>query len=363
MLTKTDLFVAEAEGYHSCRIPGLLVTPCGSLLATCEARRGHGGDYDDSDIRLRRSADGGQTWEPSRAVVCNRDYGPGPIHNFALVGDRDTGAVHAVYSHDYARLFYRRSDDDGASFAPPIDLTAVAARWRHAYPWVVVAAGPGHGVQLRGGRLLFPVWLSTDRSHRPSAVTTLYSDDHGQTWQAGEFVCRHGDRADGGEEIVNPSETTLAELPDGRVLLNIRNESAPHRRLASWSAAGGAGWSRPAFQAALREPICLGSMNFRPGRGGEPDCLLFANPDNLDQPESPARQHHRRRQLTLRGSLDEGRTWPLVRVLEPEFSAYSDLGVGAGGQLWCFYERGRQPDRYDLLTLACFDLDWLQKGD
>ena len=115
---KTQLFEARTGGYFIYRIPGLLATPSGVVLATCEARHGQGGDYDDIDILLRRSLDGGLTWEAPRVLVAHTQYGPGPIQNFVMIADRTDGSVHAIYCYDYARVFYMKSTDDGATFSP-----------------------------------------------------------------------------------------------------------------------------------------------------------------------------------------------------------------------------------------------------
>lgn len=100
VLEKQSLFQAGTEGYFTYRIPGLLVTKGGAVLATVEARRGRGGDWDDNDVLLRRSLDGGRTWEKRRLIAANKTYGPGPISNFVMLGDRQSGAVHALFCHD-----------------------------------------------------------------------------------------------------------------------------------------------------------------------------------------------------------------------------------------------------------------------
>ena len=187
----------------------------------------------------------------------------GPVHNFSCFADRVTGDVHVLFCHDYARVYSMKSEDDGATFSEPRDVTPAFDVFKQVYPWRVVAVGPGHGIQLGSGRLVAAVWLSdgTDaeigggkRGHRPSVVAALYSDDHGETWRAGDFVVRNGER------FRNPSEASLVELSDGRVLFNTRSESPRHRRLVSKSPNGVDGWTQPEFDDALVEPICFGSI-------------------------------------------------------------------------------------------------------
>ena len=110
-----------------------------------------------------------------------------------LIADRD-GTVHMLFCLEYMRCFYQRSTDEGETWSTPVEITGAFDTFRAAYPWKVLATGPGHGIQLSGGRLLVPVWLSTGtggHAHRPSAVSVIISDDHGKTWQRGEIVVKN----------------------------------------------------------------------------------------------------------------------------------------------------------------------------
>ena len=98
------------------------------------------------------------------------------------------------------------------------------------------------------------------------------------------------------------------------------------------------------------------------------DRLLFANPDNLlrfGKPAKPGTMRDRKN-LTVKLSYDEGKTWPVARVLEPGTSAYSDLAVGPDGTIYCLYERGSTDGKDHFatrtLTLARFNLEWLSGG-
>jgi sialidase-1 len=361
-LSKTSLFQARTGGYHTYRIPGVLATARGTVLAWCEARGGGGGDWDGNDLLLRRSADGGATWEAPRRLAGWEDYGPGPVSNGVMLEDR-AGAVHLLYCHNYARVYAPRSTDDGATFSDPVEITAVLEGFRADYPWRVIALGPGHGLTLRRGRLVIPLWMSDGTGtefgpgrlgHRPSAVATLVSDDDSATWQCGDLLCRHGDGA-----IVNPSETVLAELSDGRVLANIRSESAAHRRLTAVSPDGAGGWSAPAFQDDLLEPVCMASLL---RAGWNPSRLLFANPDTLEQTYTTWACDRKR--LTVKLSHDDGATWPVSRVLEEGPAGYSDLALLPDGVVLCLYECGSQVHMYDIdrLVLARFDVGWVEGG-
>ncbi len=373
---KTRLFQARTEGYKCYRVPGILCTSKGIILATAEARPDKGGDYSNNDIVMRRSLDGGETWEPYTKVVDHAIYGEGPASNFCLIEDRDSGIVHAVFCHDYARVFHMTSSDQGETFSEPREITAAAAALREQYNWAVVATGPGHGIQLRNGRFVVPVWMSDGsggefgpkhRGHRPSIVTSLFSDDRGETWQAGELVVKHGDVCDG-TEVVNPSETVPVELADGRVLFNIRSESMRNRRLVSISPDGATDWSAPRFDDALLEPVCMGSILrvSRPEEGGSK--IVFANPDTLEKEmrramgqTNPDRPHCDRKNVTVRMSTDECQTWSAKRLLQEGPSGYTDLGLTPDGTILCIYEDGvvdrMHDDRY--VTVARFTHEWI----
>lgn len=369
MLDKQDLFAARQNGYWTCRIPGLAVTRNNVVLATAEARPGQGGDYDFNDILLRRSTDGGTTFGPIVKLVNHTTYGDGPASNFVMIPERDSGRIVALFCHDYARAFTMHSDDDGATWSSPVEITGVFERFRRDYPWRVCATGPGHGLQLRNGRMIVPVWLSDGsgtemgkhRGHRPSLVTLVYSDDGGITWERGAIVCRHGEEV-AGVTVVNPSETIAVELTDGRVMFNVRSESAIHRRLVMTSRDGVSQWCEPRWDSALLEPICMASLaRFDWPTGGQPGRLLFANPDNLEQTMS---QHaFDRKRLTVKLSTDDGATWLYSQVIEEGPSGYSDLVVRPDGTILCLYECGAGGHMYDTgcLRLARFGLEWIER--
>ena len=202
-----DLFQAGKGGYALYHIPGIVVTANGTVLAWCEARQ-KGGDWDQIEILLRRSNDDGKTW--SDATKFPDVPGPKPKNPFALrvkgvketdvtynnpvlIAGRD-GTVHGLFCLEYMRSFYIRSVDDGVTWSTPVEITPTFEKFRPAYDWKVLATGPDHGIQLKNGRLIVPVWLSTGtggNAHRPSMTATVYSDDQGKTWNVGERRAQH----------------------------------------------------------------------------------------------------------------------------------------------------------------------------
>lgn len=365
LLEKVDIFEGGSGGVTLYRIPGIVVTSRGTVLAYCEARRHSRADWGEMEIHLRRSADGGKTWEPARqiahlggrlprnplAVVAKhgRDHEQ-TVNNPVAIVDAAAGAIHFLYCVEYMRCFYLRSDDDGLTFSPPVEITAAFDRFRPEYDWRVIATGPGHGIQLKNGRLLVPVWLargSEKNPHKPSVAATIFSDDHGRSWQRGEIVFPNS------PAWGDASETVAAQLDDGRVMLNARSNGPANRRLVATSRDGATGWSPPRLHDQLIEPICMAGFIVLPR---EPRTLLFSNPHNLKRDEKgvPVPGGAAPRQnLSVKMSRDNGDTWPVTRVLEEGSSAYSDLAVLADGTVLCFYERK------NLLTVARFNVDWV----
>jgi sialidase-1 len=362
--TSTILWTGGVGGYATYRIPGIVSTKRGVLLAYSSARMGTS-DWADIDIVMRRSIDRGNTWSASRRIAGETQ---GTTDNPVAIPDYQTGAVHFLFQHNYERAFYMRSDDDGKTFSKPIDITAVFEKFRSEYDWRVIAPGVGHALQLRNGRLLVPLWMSTgaptgpnSRAHRPSAVATIYSDDHGKTWERGAIIVNSSD------EIPNPSESMAVQLADGRILLSIRNESTKNRRVFSISPDGATNWSKPEFDQGLFEPICAASIVRFGTSPADPDPrILFSNPDSAKLPvANPKRANRPRQMLTIKLSADNAKSWTQHRILDPGVAGYSDLAVDREKNIYVLYEEGaiRGSETNNTHTiLAKFPIDWLMKA-
>jgi sialidase-1 len=379
-IEKLDLFtVGDNPAYNVYHIPGIVVTAKGTVLAWCEARKKPSGvsDWDDIRILLRRSTDDGKTWSEPKSIadvpgpktknpfaLAMKKVDPNDVtyNNPVLIADRD-GTVHMLFCLEYMRCFYQRSTDDGVSWSAPVEITNAFEKFRPNYDWKVLATGPDHAIQLKTGRLVVPVWLSTGtggNAHRPSVTATIYSDDAGKTWNAGDIAvpCT--------EEWINPNETVAVELADGRVMLNVRSESKAHRRLVVTSKDGATGWSTPKFDDALLEPICMASIvRYSSAAEGGKNRLLFSNPDNLKKAggkEEPGKNRDRQN-VSVKVSYDEGQTWVVNKPIEPGPSMYSDIAVGKSGTILCFYGRSEKPGfAGGRLTVARFNLEWLTDG-
>lgn len=352
LLEQVDVFVAGQDGVHEYRIPGLVTTNAGTLIAFCDARMRQEGDPpNDIDLVMKRSTDAGRTWSSLRTLV---DNGRGAVADSCGFVDRQTGTIwiFSVYAPEGVGSFNAAdgltgatfqfkaitSDDDGLTWSKPKDFTPMLKR----ADWAAGSTGVGSGIQLRSGRLILPRYWADYRQPRttPAAAESLvcYSDDHGRTWRMSPRIAGLG----------GTNECQAAELSDGSVLLNMRGMTGNHRKTAR-STDGGATWSAPVEEATLVEPRCQGSLYAFPAPDA-PARLLFANPASL------TRDH-----LTVRLSLDDGRTWSAGNVLHAGPAAYSCLAVLKDGTAACLYERGEKR-AYEKITFARFNAEWVAAG-
>ncbi len=355
LLETSTVFPVKLGGIARYRIPGVVVTPKGTVLAYSEARRNNSSDWGEIEIHLRRSLDGGRTWQAPQHIAHRGPRLEGNPHkktggeheqtvnNPVAIVDRTTGAIEFLYCLNYARCFAMRSTDDGVTWTKPAEITATFEPFRRHYDWKVIATGPGHGIQLASGRLVVPVWIAFGKvgDHGPSAAATIFSDDHGQTWQAGDLAVPNAG------EFNSPNETMLAELSDGRVMLVSRNVAKANRKLVTIGPDGATRWEKSFFHDQLLEPRCMASLVAYPS---QPGTLLFSNPHTL--PATPGGKSAREN-LSIKLSRDNGQTWPVNRTLDAGPSAYSDLVVLADGTVVCLYEKGSDIDA------ARFNLAWL----
>lgn len=324
------VFVGGEGGYHTYRIPAMVVSKKGTVLAFCEGRRNSGADAGDIDLVLKRSFDGGATFEPMQVVW--QEEGDITIGNPCPVVDQSTGTIWLPFCRNNERVFVTHSDDDGATWAAPVEITQAVK----PAEWGWYATGPVHGVQLNDGRLLIPCDHGT-KGVKGNQSHVLFSDDHGATWVLG------------GSLALNTDECTAVQLLDGRVYLNMRSYEGKNRRAIATSQDGGKTWSDVTLDEALVEPVCQASViRFSDGSGGDTPRLLFSNPAN-----------EKRFRMTVRVSNDEGKTWSAGRMLYEGPSAYSDLAVLPDKTILCLYERGER-GAYETITLARFSIGWLE---
>lgn len=285
------------DGSKSYRIPGLVRTKAGSLVAVYDIRYGHAGDLPANiDVGVSRSTDGGQSWEPMRVAM---DMGDDPKHGHDGVGDPailvdpTNGRIWivALWSHgnrawngsgpgmtpeETGQLVLSHSDDDGKTWSKPVNITAQVKDPAQR----LFFNGPGAGIAMKDGTLVFAAQYRA-ADGKPWS-TLIYSKDHGQTWQPGTGVKS------------NTTEAQVAELADGSIMINCRDDRGGARTVATTRDLGKTWQLHPTDRQALREPVCMGSLL------GWKDALWFSNPDTTKG----------RHSMTVKRSTDQGMTWP-----------------------------------------------------
>ena len=313
---------AGDDGAAVYRIPGLATTRKGTLIAVYDVRWEGWSDLPgDIDVGLSRSVDGGRSWEPMRIIL---DMGRDPAFRFDGVGDpavlvdRETGTlwVAALWSHgdrgwrgsgpglspdETGQVVLVKSDDDGRTWSAPINITEQVKRSE----WSLLLAGPGGGISMRDGTLVFAAqYQDTPENGRTPHSTLLFSRDHGQTWHLGT-----GARPD-------TTEAQVVELEEGILMLNMRDDRGGWRAVSTTRNLGRTWQEHPTSRRALVEPVCNAAVVHAGGR-----TLLFANPA---VPRDP------RRRMTLKASPDFGATWPEASQLlldEGRSAGYPSLAM------------------------------------
>jgi sialidase-1 len=339
-IRRLDLWQPDGT-YSNHRIPGMLVTDKGTLIAYCEARR-DASDWALMDILMQRSEDHGVSFSAKTVLATGTQEHP-TVNNPVMMQDHN-GRIHFLYCEDYTinggRVLRRYSDDDGVTWSDPIDITSFTnPQYRNVF-----ALGPGHGITLKDGTLLVPVWMVPKKyevplsKHSPSVISTFYSKDCGNTWALGEIL-------DITPDVICPNETVAAQMSDGGVYLNIRHQSA--QRANAFSANGYSDWTDYAPKYDLWDPQCFGSVAAYDD-GNNPYSIIFANCNNKDQ----------RTHVTVRVSTDDGRSYSCGKLIDADRGGYVDVAVDNGnGLIYVLYE-----DKYGITDhLVVCNYAWITK--
>ncbi|MCM4150769.1 exo-alpha-sialidase [Arenibacter sp. N53] len=324
------IFEGGKEGYQCFRIPAVVATKKGALLAFAEGRKNGCSDTGSIDLVMKKSTDGGKTW--GQLELLWHDEG-NTCGNPSPVVDRTTGDIFllstwnlgtdhesdiiAQKSKDTRRVFVIKSENDGDSWSSPKEITSEVKLPN----WTWYATGPGSGIQILGGKYKDRLVIASDHIE---AVTkkyyshTIYSDDHGATWELG-----------GSTPFDQVNECEVVELSNHRLMLNMRNyDRQMSSRQLAYSDDGGESWRDMHHNETLIEPICQAStlrLDFE-----DQVYVLFANPADTKE----------RVNMTIRGSSDDGKSWPMVKQIFAGPSAYSDLTPIDGKNIGILYEGG-----------------------
>ena len=340
------VFEAGQAGCDTYRIPAILLSPKGTLLAFCEARKNGMNDAGDIDLVLRRSFNQGNTWEPIQTLVDDADYTCG---NPSPVLDRNTGILHLLITKNKGSdneqaiirgtaaprtVWHLQSSDDGATWSKPVEISEQVRKpdWR----WY--ATGPGHGIQLKDGRLVIPCDHSTGPEHEDMHSHIIFSTDGAKTWQIGGVLDS------------KTNECSVVERANGSLYLNMRTFRDTFRRVYAISHDRGMTWTSAKEDAALIEPVCQASTLALPAiHSRNKKRILFAN---------PASATPKRTNLTIRMSANGGKNWPVSKTIWPGAAAYSDLVLTADHQIGCLFECGEK-NPYETIQFVKFPLEWM----
>lgn len=313
-----NVFTSGREGINSFRIPTLTTTKQGSLIAACEARSGSWVDKSPTGIAVKRSADGGKTW--SSIQILTKQIGAEANMDPMAIADLIQGRVFLFWScwqdreatADKNQAYMVYSDDDGITWSEPREVTKEICPEGST----LTGFGPGSGFQMKSkrfpNRLIMPARIYTKDAK--SETRTIYSDDHGKTWQYGSA-------------ITPTSELQMAEVSNDALILNMRNKT---KRRVSYSYDGGVSWAAMTEDAFLVAPTngCQGSVL------GCDSVLFFTCPAG----GALGNGFDDRYDMTLWRSLNDGKSWGQRYIIDTEASGYSCLSALPDGSMAMIYE-------------------------
>ncbi|XP_020647596.3 sialidase-3-like [Pogona vitticeps] len=379
---KVVLFRQKKRGGLTYRIPALLYLPSESTFLAFAEERSSPRDEDAQFLVMRRGRKDGKTvkWGPQTSLTTAalpkyRTMNPCPVHEkrsgtvflfFICVLDHVSVRHQITTGRNAARLCYVSSQDGGRTWSPLTDLTdqTIGDDLRN---WATFAVGPGHGVQLRSGRLVVPAYAYHIRRRCFSCVSlcctkphcfTFYSDNGGQNWAQGQLL-----------EKLRTTESQVAEVicpDDSQVLyINARNPRWDGCRAEAFSTDDGHHFQESFLCQELCEPPngCQGSIvSFAPQPAssdrdrkedvGEQPHLLGLCPSAVSLGNTTSwlvfshpTSRHRRMDLGIylnTSPLKKG-SWGKPWVLNKGPSGYSDLAVCQEGHslmFGCLFECG-----------------------
>lgn len=326
------------DGVYAYRIPGLVTTKKGSLLAVYDARYHTAYDLqEDVDVALSRSVDGGRTWEPMRVIMDMGEWGGLPqsqngIGDPSILVDEVTGRIWcaALWTHgmgnsrawqasqpgmnpeeETGQVILVYSDDDGKTWSKPQNITPQIKD----PSWRLILQGPGRGTCMQDGTLVFPIQY-VDSLAMPHA-SIIWSKDRGDTWKIGT------------PPQENTTESQVIQLQDGSLMLNMRDNKGKSRAIYTTWDLGETWREHSSSRSALQEPVCMASLIKTTYKGKE--VLLFCNPNSTET----------RKDITIKVSLDGGLTWKeknQVLLDDQPCWGYSCLTVVTPGVIGVLYE-------------------------
>jgi len=356
LFEETDVFVGGQDDINTFRIPSIICTKKGTVLVFCEGRRDNSHDGSPTHLVLKRSLSNtvpmippqhsvtenrsrqrNMTWQPMQILIQSKK-GEAYMNPVPLI-DKYDGTILLLLNKcsswsdaenagkGVTEVWFIKSADEGATWTEPVNITRDVGN---------IALGPGIGIQLKDGSLVVPVYDGI-----------IYSDNHGKKWKAGNNT------------TAPVNECQVVELTEGSLMLNTR--SYP-KRIITISKDKGNSWGAPYKDSTLTDSKLWGGCQAsfirytRQDEGSDKNRLLFANPaDSLY-----------RFDMTVRISYDEGKTWPIAKIIKKGTGAYSSLTILPDGSIGIVYETGNYNNditEYNArLSFARFNLEWLTGG-
>jgi sialidase-1 len=347
-ITGQVLWEKGKGNYNNYRIPSLLTTQKGTIIAFCEGREAD--DAGNIDLLMKRSEDNGKTWSSEKVIwddgenTCGnpcpvQDIQTGRIWLFMLWGNGKDNekAIIRKESLQTKKPFVCWTDDEGKSWSEPEDLSASCKD--PAWGWYAV--GPGIGIQMKKGKYKGRLVIPANHSYDDPGwnigggpfgygAHVLFSNDSGKTWQRSEPI-RPG-----------CNESQVAELGNGTLIMNMRSYSGKQCRAVSFSHDGGKTWSEVLHDPQLVESVCQASL-LQYGKFRKNQVYLFSNPAVTSG----------RTQLTIKASFDDCRTWPVSKLIWQGPSAYSCLTRMSDRRIGILFEAGEKSP-YETIRFESF---------
>ncbi|UZH55424.1 exo-alpha-sialidase [Salinimicrobium tongyeongense] len=334
-----DLFNAENDPGIACyRIPSIVTAPNGDLIAAIDERvpscadlRGSG----DINIVQRRSTDNGKTWGEIERVI---DFPEGKsASDPSMIVDEETGEVFLFYNYmdlenekDVYYLHVLKSADNGETWTKPRDITSYIAKeeWHNDFKFIT----SGRGIQTQDGRLLHTLVRLKE------GVYLFGSDDHGENW----FLI---------DSPVKPAdESKVIELRNGDYMINSRVNTGDGHRYVHVSSNKGKTWDTKTEKVLVDPGNNASILRYTSvNDGDDKNRLLFSNSNDAEA----------RKNLTVRISYDEGKSWSEGKTVYAGGAAYSSLTILENGEIGVFFEK----DDYKENAFTSFSLEWLTDGE
>jgi len=361
IFTEEALFTNGVGGYACYRIPAIVSNKKGVLFAFAEGRVNNCGDYGNVDILLRISTDNGSHWSPAQKIIDKDQFQAGnsaPVFDFTdprypegrlfLFFNTGNANEYDIRSGIGERkVWYTTSPNMGLDWNAPIEISSqVHFSKQNAIlnkDWRAHANTPGHGIQLTKGKYKGRLYIAANHStgefkSDASDYQTygFYSDNHGETWEVSPDI-----------NWPSSNEAIATELPNGKLMLNIREQNGQsRRRIVALSDQGGEIWNEVYIDSALVSPVCQSSIISY--SNNKETALLFSGPNSTEK----------RQKMSIFLSRDNGKTWPVVKEVYTGASAYSDLTILDNNQVGLLYERDENG-----IYFAHFNETWLLEKD